>query len=109
MSYFLPCYNSRIKQEYFQAKIVSKIRIFIWAGKAKSAKKTEIGCEWIRIQGVATWARLFKAGLRYPRVSAKFEFRVESLNSKFSLILFVYNLMIGYSKKIRENCPRKCF
>ena len=32
------------------------------------------------------------------RVSAKFEFRNElSLKSKFSLILFVYNLMIRYS------------
>ena len=29
----------------------------------------------------------------------KFEFRNESLKSKFSLILFVYNLMIRYSKK----------
>lgn len=29
-------------------------------------------------------ARLFKAGLRQPRVSGKFEFRCESLTSKFS-------------------------
>ena len=43
------------------------------------------------------------------RVGSKFEFRYESLKSKFSLILFVNNLMIGYSKKNRENCPRKCF
>ena len=35
-------------------------------------------------------------------VSAKFEFRYESLKGKFSLILFVYNLMIGYSKKIEK-------
>ena len=42
-------------------------------------------------------------------VSAKFELRYESLKSKFSLILFAYNLMIGYSKKNRENYPRKCF
>ena len=44
-----------------------------------------------------------------PMVSSKFEFRYEHSNSKFSLILFVNNLMIGHSKKNRENCPRKCF
>ena len=33
---------------------------------------------------------------RWLRVSAKFEFTYESLKRKFSLILFVYNLMIGY-------------
>ena len=31
------------------------------------------------------------------------------LKSKYSLILFVSNLMIGYSKKNKENCLRKCF
>ena len=56
-----------------------------------------------------TWAELCKAGLRYRRVSSKFEFRYESLKSKFSLILFVNNLMIGYSKRNRENCPRNAF
>ena len=49
------------------------------------------------------------AGLRQPRVSAKFEFRYESLKHKFSFILFVYNLMIGCSKKNWDNYPRKCF
>ena len=34
---------------------------------------------------------------------------MESLKSKFSLILLVNNLMIGSSKKNRENRPRKCF
>ena len=43
------------------------------------------------------------------RVSAKFELRYESLTSKFSLILFAFSLMIGYSKKNRENYPRECF
>ena len=33
------------------------------------------------------------------KVSAKFELRYESLKSKFSLILFAFNLMTGYSKK----------
>ena len=42
-------------------------------------------------------------------VSAKFELRYESLKNKFSLILFAYNLMIGYSKKNIENYPRECF
>ena len=51
-----------------------------------------------------------KAGLRLePKISAKFEFRYESLKSKFSFILFTYNLMIGCSKKNRENYPGKCF
>ena len=31
------------------------------------------------------------------------------LKSKFSLILLVYNLVIGCSKKNRENYVRKCF
>ena len=35
--------------------------------------------------------------------------RYESLKSKFSFILFAYNLMIGCSKKNRENYPGKCF
>jgi len=52
---------------------------------------------------------LFNAGLRKPRVSAKFEFRYESLKSKFSFILFAHKLMIGCSKKNGENYPGKCF
>ena len=39
----------------------------------------------------------------------KFEFRYESIKRKFSLILFIYNLMIGCSKKNRENYRGKCF
>ena len=43
-------------------------------------------------------------------VRAKFEFRYwKSLKSKFSLILFAYNLMIGWSKQNIENYPSKCF
>ena len=37
----------------------------------------------------------------------KFELRYESLKSKFSLTLFAYNSMIGYSKKNRENYPER--
>ena len=44
-----------------------------------------------------------------PRVSARFEFRFESLKNISVLILFVYNLMIGSSKNYRENYQRKCF
>ena len=55
------------------------------------------------------WAELFKAGLRWPTVSARFEFRFESLKSISVLVLFVYKLMIGSSKNNRENFPRKCF
>ena len=54
-------------------------------------------------------AGLFEGGLRYPRVSANFELRYESLKSQFSWILFAYNLMIGYAKKNTENYQRECF
>ena len=56
-----------------------------------------------------TWTGLLKAGLRWPRISLKFEFRYDSLKSKFSWILFVYNLVTGYSKKNGENYPLKYF
>ena len=54
-------------------------------------------------------AGFIKAGLRKPRFTTKFEFRYKSLKGKFSSILSVHYLMIGYSKNNRENCPRKCF
>ena len=50
-------------------------------------------------------AWLFKAELRYPRVSARFEFRFESLESISGVILFVYKLMIE-SSKITEKIIR---
>ena len=52
---------------------------------------------------VKKWAELFKAGLRQPRVSARFEFIFESLKSISVLILFVYKLMIGRSDNNGEN------
>jgi len=52
---------------------------------------------------------LFKAGFRQPRVSARLEFRFESLKSISVLIHFVDKLMIGSSKNSTENYPRKCF
>ena len=48
-------------------------------------------------------AELFKVRLRSPRVSARFEFRFESLKSISVLILFFYKLMIGSSKNNGEN------
>ena len=42
-------------------------------------------------------------------VIAKFELKYESLKSKFSLILFAYNLMIGYSKKNKEIIRESAF
>ena len=53
--------------------------------------------------------RVVQSRVKINRVRAKFEFRFESLKSKFSFILFTYNLMIGCSKKNRENYPGKCF
>ena len=77
---------------------------------SRETGKGEKGEKWrVQLKRAAAWAGLFEAGLRYPRVGAKFEFKYESLKSKPSLILFPYNLMIGYSKKNRENYPRKCF
>ena len=77
---------------------------------ARETGKGEKGEKWrVQLKRAAAWAGLFEAGLRYPRVSTKFELKYESLKNKSSLILFTYNLMIGYSKKNRENYPRKCF
>ena len=42
-------------------------------------------------------------------VIAKFEFRYPSLQSKFSLILFAYILMIGWFKQNLENYLSKFF
>ena len=56
-----------------------------------------------------SWAGLFKAGLRKPRVSAKYKFRYESLKIRLSLILFACNVMNWCSKKNSENYPGKCF
>ena len=56
-----------------------------------------------------TWAGLFEAVWRWPRASAKFELGYQGSKSKFSLILFAYNLMIGYSKKNRENFRENAF
>ena len=76
--------------------------------------KSPPGCP--SVKGFATlqlkinsWAGLFEAGLGYPRVSARFDLRYESLKIKFSFVIFAYNLMIGYSKKNRENYSRECF
>ena len=45
---------------------------------------------------------LLKAGF-----SAKFEFRYETLKSKFSLILIVYNLIIACSKNEKRKLSKK--
>lgn len=46
-------------------------------------------------QDVKSWVKIIQG-------CAKFEFKYESLKSKFRLIHFVLNLMNGYSKKNRE-------
>ena len=61
------------------------------------------------VNALMAWAELFKAGLRWPRVSVRFELRFESWKSISDLILFVYKLMIGSSKNSKEKYPRKCF
>ena len=44
-----------------------------------------------------------------PGLVRNFEFRYESGKSRFRWVLFVYNLMTGYSKKNRENYLKKGF
>ena len=58
---------------------------------------------------VEIWAMLFKTGLSQARVIVKFEFRYDSVKSKFVVIVFVYNLMTGCSEKKRKNDMRICF
>ena len=58
---------------------------------------------------VVKWGRVVQSGVKITQGSAKFEFRYNSIKSKFSLILLVCNLVIGCSKKNMENYPRKCF
>ena len=48
-------------------------------------------------------------GLVVLRVSGKFKLRYESLENKFSLVHFAYDLIIGYSKNNIENYPKECF
>ena len=73
---------------------------------------------WVRLRTApAAWEPMPKIPNYTPgpgcskqaRVSTKFEFRYESLKSKFSWIIFTYNLVTGYSEKSAENYPRKCF
>ena len=55
------------------------------------------------------WTGLFKAGLRYPRISVKSDLRSKLHKRKLSPILFVYNLMFECPSKNKENCARKAF
>ena len=50
------------------------------------------------------WARLFKAGLSQTRVSMKIDLKSVSF---IHFLSFVYNLMIRWSKKKRENHSQK--
>ena len=62
-----------------------------------------------RICCVFHQGRVVQSRVKIPRVSARFEFRFESLKSISVIILFVYKLMIGSSKNSGEYYPRKCF
>ena len=39
----------------------------------------------------------------------KFDFRSESFERKSSSVIFVYKLIIGCSKKKKDNCSKKAF
>lgn len=54
-------------------------------------------------------ARLSKAGLRWPRVSAKFQFRYGSLKIKFSLILLSTIWRLEALKKIAKIIQENAF
>ena len=53
--------------------------------------------------------QIVQSGVKLTQGWVKFEFSYESLKGKFSLILFVNNVMTGRSKRNRENYPIKCF
>ena len=71
----------------------------------RSASPQQQSNEWCGISQLKTMAGLFKAGLSSPRV--KFDFRYKSLRSKFTFILFAYNLMIGLTLKRRDKIVRE--
>ena len=60
------------------------------------------------IRHFRTQGRVVQSWVKITQVSARFEFRFETLKSILVLILFVQKLMIGSSKSYRENYPRKC-
>ena len=57
--------------------------------------------------------QFFSLKMLYARATKRwiknFKLRFDSLKGKFSLFLFVYNLMIEYSKKNRENFWENAF
>ena len=74
------------KKQKKMKKIVEFFCVFGHLSLRRNKKQSEV---------INRRAELFKAGLREPRISANFEFRFESLKSIFSVIVFVYNMMIG--------------
>ena len=81
-----------------------------WVALIKPLKKeNKQTINKVNLLGIIIQSRagLFKAGLRQPRVSAKFQFRNESL--KIKVILFACDVMIWCSIKKRETYPLKCF
>ena len=104
VNFNVPAHRSKI----FIRKTLNKylIEIFFHSRTQPSRKKTF----WVPLMGVepvTLWARLFKAGLRKPTVSAKFEFRYRHWKSKFSLIPLVCNMVIGCSKKNSQGKSKK--
>ena len=89
-----------------------------WGG-GRTARKFRKGCTLVRgnrdmtekYEYCSTVPRTFfqDFGLRQPRVNVNFQFRYESFKCRFTLIVFVYNLLIEFSKNNRGNYVRKCF
>ena len=96
-----------LKQECENAEFVWKLKRAFEKAAVSTAVCLQESFQVTVLKRVNYRAELFKAGLRQPRVSARFEFRFESLKSSSVLILLVYQLMIFGSKNngemIREN------
>ena len=91
----------------------------VGGGGGRSARKFRKGCTLVRgnrdmtekYEYCSTVPRTFfqDFGLRQPRVNVNFQFRYESFKCRFTLIVFVYNLLMEFSKNNRGNYVRKCF
>ena len=61
------------------------------------------------VRGAGTRDEPLRTSAREARLVRNLKAGYEGSKSKFSLVLFAYNLMSGYSKTNRENYSRKCF
>ena len=95
----------------FWTSLISGKKVIVPAIKSplrplRTRKSVRFALLWQKIKANQPWDQ----GRVVQRwVSAKFQFKYESLKRKFSLILSVYNLTKEHPKKNRGNYPRKCY